>query len=402
MTGPRWQGNCYGCKRESEVQSREHHAMQVLCDACASRPHRKPTAAGLDVMVPEVAAPPKDIAQTNGDKPTAGKDRYAGRILDVAAMLAAAREPIPWRCEKFAADGYLTVLAGRGKEGKTWLAMALACGVALGRAAAGIPCAKGRAILFDAENGPRLIKDRFHAIGVTADMHVQPVDCGGLRIVRDLPWFRKVIEDRRANLVVFDSLRVLSSGAKENDGDDMEPIITALKQLARETGAAIILIHHRGKSETNEYRGTSVILDQTDMLFRLGRVHPDGKHRRKVETVGCRVAEEPDPRWVSIEPEHSRNLVFVSEADPYEGEDERERPRDALRDHVLEVLGGIPRSARSIARAVGRKPNDGTIGRLLDDLRTEGLAEKHPDGWVRHAASPMGVAHVAHPPKSAP
>jgi AAA domain len=53
-------------------------------------------------------------------------DRYAGRILDVGEMLAQPEEPIPWRCEDLAADGYLTVLAGRGGEGKSWLALALA------------------------------------------------------------------------------------------------------------------------------------------------------------------------------------------------------------------------------------------------------------------------------------
>ena len=55
--------------------------------------------------------------------------------------------------------------------------------------------------------------------------------------------------------MVFDSLRVLSSGVKENDGDALEPIVTALKMLARDTGAAVILIHHRGKNEGSDYRG---------------------------------------------------------------------------------------------------------------------------------------------------
>ncbi len=322
--------------------------------------------------------------------------RYHGRILDVAAMLAAPREPIPWRCENIAADGYLTVLAGRGKEGKTFLAMALACGVDRGQAAAGIPCAKGRAVIFDAENGPPLIKERFHAIGVTADMNVQPVDCGGLRVTTDLPWFRKVIEDQNANLVVFDSLRVLSSGSKESDGDEMEPIITALKLLARETGAAIILVHHRGKSETNDYRGSSVILDQADMLFTLGRVNgdPDGKHRRKIETIGCRVAEEPDPRWVRIEPDRSRGLVFVNEAEPYEEED-APRARDQHREQVLELLGGIARSERNIAKASGLPRT--TVQRILNDLEAAGLAERKPDGWVAQVAHPLGNGPVGHP-----
>jgi hypothetical protein len=309
-------------------------------------------------------------------------DRYEGRVIDVRAMLSKPDEPIPWRCENFAADGYLTVLAGRGGEGKSWLALALACGVARGEAAAGISCEKGRAVIFDAENGEKLIGRRFRAAGVNPDLDVQPVEAGGLRVLDDLDWFEEIIVQQHANLAVFDSLRVLSSGAKESDGDVMEPIITSLKLLARRTGAAIVLIHHRGKGDS-DYRGSSVILDQTDLLFTLGRVDgdPDGRTRRKIRTGKCRIDEEPAPRWVKIEADHI-GFVYISEAEPFEADENK--PRDALRGDVLDKLGGIPRSARSVAKAVGRRPDDSTVKRLLADLAADGLAEKTLDGWVRN------------------
>jgi hypothetical protein len=311
-------------------------------------------------------------------------DRYHGRIIDVQAALAEPDEPLPWRCHGFAADGYLTTVAGRGGEGKSWLTLALACGVARGANVAGIDCVQGRALLFDAENGRRLIARRLRAAQVGPDLAVQPVDAGGLHVIRDIDWFRDVIRREGANLAVFDSLRVLSSGVNENDSDAMEPIITALKLLARETGAAIVLVHHRGRSEFSDFRGSSVILDQTDLLFTLGRVagDPDWRHRRKVSTVKCRIDEEPAPRWVSISADRSRGLVTIDAAEEFEG-GEQERPRDALRENVLDALGGIPRSARSIAKAVGRRPDDNTVKRVLADLEGEGLVERREDGWVR-------------------
>jgi hypothetical protein len=322
-------------------------------------------------------------AKANG-RPSS--DRYAGRILNVASMLAEPEQPIPWRCEGLAADGFLTTITGRGGEGKSWLALTLACGVARGATAAGISCTKGKALLYDAENGPKLTIRRFRAAGVGADLHVQPVDAGGLRITTDLAWFRKVIEEQRADLVIFDSLRVLSSGVKENDSDALEPLITALKQLARETGAAIILIHHRGKAEGSDYRGTSVILDQTDLLFTLGRVpgDPEGRHRRKLATVKCRIDEEPQPRWVAIQADRARGLVYVNEAEPYE--EEEDRPRDGHREKALDVLGGIAQSGRQIAKKLDL--SEATTRRLLHDLQADGLAEKTPDGWVRHRVTP--------------
>jgi hypothetical protein len=315
-------------------------------------------------------------------------DRYHGRIIDVQAALAEPDDPLPWRCHGFAADGYLTVVAGRGGEGKSWFTLALACGVARGATIAGIECVQGRAVLFDAENGRRLIARRLRAAQLGPALAVQPVDAGGLHVLHDIEWFRDVIEREAANLAVFDSLRVLSSGVKENDSDAMEPIITALKLLARDTGAAIVLVHHRGRSEFSDFRGSSVILDQTDLLFTLGRVtgDPDGRHRRKISTVKCRIDEEPAPRWVSINADRARGLVTIDTAEPFDA-GEQERPRDALRARVLELLGGIPRSARSIAKGVGRQPDDSTVKRVLADLEGEGLAARGDDGWTRAIGS---------------
>jgi AAA domain len=99
----------------------------------------------------------------------------AGRKLDMAAILAEPDEPIPWRCHGIAADGYLTTIAGRGGEAKSWLTLALAHGVHEGRTVAGIACTKGSAIVFDAENGAELLKRRFRAAGIPPDS-VQPYD----------------------------------------------------------------------------------------------------------------------------------------------------------------------------------------------------------------------------------
>jgi archaellum biogenesis ATPase FlaH len=318
---------------------------------------------------------PSDIfeaAETN--------ERYGGRLLDVGEMLRAPDVAIPWRCDRFVADGYLTVLAGKGGEGKSWISLALACGVARGQAVAGIDCQKGRALLFDAENGPRLIARRLRAARVTAELAIQPVDAGGLHFQKDLEWFRETIVREKANLVVFDSLRVLSSGVKENDGDAVEPIITALKMLARETETGILLIHHRGKGDS-DYRGTSTILDQTDLLFTLTREQGDplGRRRRKITTVKCRIEEEPMPRWVSIVAERHAGTVFIDEAEPYET-DEPSRPRDSLREPVLEVLGGIGQSCRKVAKKV-EKPEP-TVRRVLHELQDDGLAKDGPQGWV--------------------
>jgi DNA-binding PadR family transcriptional regulator len=252
-------------------------------------------------------------------------------------------------------------------------------------------------LIFDAENGERLIARRFRAAGISPDSAVQPVESGGLNLLSDIDWFRATIAEQRANFVVFDSLRVLTSGAKESDSDEMEPFVTGLKMLARETQAAIMLIHHRGKSDLSEFRGSSVIRDQTDLLFTFGRVggDPEARTRRKLTTIKCRIEEEPEPRWLRIVAERDRGLVSLDEAEAYDPEEDTGRPRDDHRGSVLALLEvEAPRSGRSIADELGA--SEPTIRRVLHDLESDGLAAKHGAGrgagWVlRQRVTPLGV-----------
>ena len=326
----------------------------------------------------------QERASRNRNGPAA--DRYTGRRIDVAALLREPDTVIPWRCDRFAADGYLTVLAGRGGEGKSWVALALALGVSTGTRRAGINCHKGRALIFDAENGRDLLRRRLRAAGVTDGVGVVLVD--GLDIVRDADYFESTIREERANLVVIDSLRMLSSGRDEDSSGDMEKPLSTLRRMARETGAAIVLVHHRGKGAA-DFRGSSVIVDQCDMLFALGREagDPEQRSRRKLRTAKCRIDEEPEARWLAITADRALGLVTVDSAEPYDGEGTA-RPRDEHREHVLGLLDDTPRPGRAIARDLGL--TEPTARRLLHDLQGEGIVRKRPGGWVRHRVTSLG------------
>ncbi len=77
------------------------------------------------------------------------------------------------------------------------------------------------------------------------------IDAMGLDISKpdDLAWLHEQIVATGANFVVKDSLRRLTPSKAENESDDMAAAIAALAKLARDTGAAIILIHHKGDGE---------------------------------------------------------------------------------------------------------------------------------------------------------
>ena len=312
----------------------------------------------------------------------------------MAALLSQPIEPIPWRCDRLTADGYLTLLTGRGGEGKSWLALAMALGVQRGEPVAGIPCQVGRAVYFDAENGRHQIARRLRSAGVTEDIAPVIYDCTGLDFDEAAAEFEAAIRAHHAKFAVFDSLRAFAPGSRENESDDMAPLIRRFVEIARRTGCAVLLLHHRPKAEDgSKYRGSSTIEDQTDMLFVLDRksTDPERRTRRFIETVKCRIDEEPETRWLELCADRAANRVTIQEAEPFEGG--QHTPKRAAREDLRKALADGPYHAGAEwIRAAGGEPQQGTwktaVGDLLDDgeaLRTDAGIVGH---WVGQSANP--------------
>jgi hypothetical protein len=218
--------------------------------------------------------------------------RYEGRHIDLGPLLSAPAKPIPWRVDDLVADGTVTVLSGESGSGKSWLAQALCTGVRRGTSVAGLPCTPGKALYVDAEMGPQMFVDqRLRPAGITTP-EFEYIDAMGLDVSKpsDLGWLKSKIVGLGVNLVVIDSLRRLAPSKAENDSDDMAPTIAAIAKLARDTGAALLLIHHKGDGQ-KFYRGSTAIRDQTDALFALLREgQPDDDERQDdgVRRLRCR------------------------------------------------------------------------------------------------------------------
>jgi hypothetical protein len=310
------------------------------------------------------------------------------RVIDMEAALSQPPRPIPWVCDRLAARGYLTTLVGPPGLGKTLLALFLAAGVHHGRAVGGIECALGHAVYFDAENGEHLIVQRFRAAELAAD-DITIVDAGRLDLAdrKHRDYAADLIGQHDASLAVFDSLKRLTPSARENDNDEMAPVIAGLADVARQTNAAILLLHHKSaKPESAEFRGASAILDQTDMLFGLsGRIE-----RFKLEPRKVRIGPEPAPRWFGIRDDGG---VLKLEAA------EERTPRvpgkaDALRERVVAHAdamrrdGSWPRSqiAAAVDIDVSISTEEKRLDRVLKDLVRNG-------GW-----SQPSTGHYAPPP----
>lgn len=110
------------------------------------------------------------------------------------------------------------------------------------------------AVWLDFDNGRRRTHDRFKALGRA---HNLPPDIPLKYYSMPTPWLDATnkasigdlilrVNDIGAGLVVIDNLGVVSGNAEENSGD-MAQVMSLFRQLAEDTGAAIVLIHHQRK-----------------------------------------------------------------------------------------------------------------------------------------------------------
>lgn len=314
------------------------------------------------------------------------------RRLDVGRMVREQPPPVPWTVEGLAIAGCLTLLTGREGEGKSLLAQAVARGVALGEDVAGLDCRQGLALIVDAENGEAEIHRRVHTLGLPAD-GVEVFEADGFHLGRNLDELMALIGAIRPTLIVLDSYRSLWPGGDENDPAAVAAALDPLRNLIRSEGASAILLHHLPKAARANYRGTTAIGAAVELGFKLSRSDddPEATDRRRLDCFKCRPAPEPDRRWLRLHIE--RGQVFVERAKPYqpEGEPERRQPvRSGLAPEML-AAAATPITWADLARAINRKPNDGTARRLRDDLLARGELRELADDRLQVVGVPSGA-----------
>ena len=235
----------------------------------------------------EVALGAENVATAEADVPKRLE------LVDMSAAIARADDPLPAVIEGVAYAGSVTVLVGKHSAGKSMLALAwgTCCHRADGedREVAGIRCEHATTLYLDSENGPLLMGRRFRDAGIPADGLVMAVPRAGFRLHQHLTDLRQLIKTTGAKLVVLDALRRLAPGARENESEDMAPLLAGLAEIARELEVAIVVLHHRStKPGAATMRGSSAIEDQADIVVSLERRGDRRKLTAKKFRLGSR------------------------------------------------------------------------------------------------------------------
>ena len=123
-----------------------------------------------------------------------------------------------------------------------------------GNQSRGYPTRQCPTMWLDFDNGRRRTHDRFGALGRSRNL---PADTPLYYYSMPSPWLNAGdknsignlllrMQDKDIQLVLVDNLGVVSGDADENSGD-MVAVMSEFRQLAEETGAAVVLVHHQRK-----------------------------------------------------------------------------------------------------------------------------------------------------------
>lgn len=297
-------------------------------------------------------------------------DTWEGPPTLSAAELLDCNFPDPtWIVPGLLPEG-ATLLAGRPKMGKSWLALGLALSVASGALALDkIEVEQGKVLYLALEDTARRLKKRLEMLldGKPApdDLHFATK---WPRLDGDaLPLLETWLEQHTgARFIIIDTLARIRAPEAQNTGlyAGDYAALSGLKTVADNHGIAIMVVHHLNKRAATEdpldaVSGTTGLTGCADSIWILGRER--GRADANLLVTG-RDFEEQD---VALEFDPNQGLWrFLGSADEYR--------RSSQRQEIIEVLKQArePLRPKDISEALGKPSNN--IRFLLSKLTEEG------------------------------
>ena len=249
----------------------------------------------------------------------------------------------------------------------------------------GFPVTQGPVVWFDKDNGIDVMMERFAAFGKAHNAPDAPVYFTAfpkpdIKAANGLEQIAAAIRETKAVLVIFDNLLRIA-GVDDENSSEMDKAMSALRWVAEDTRAAVVVIHHSRKDATgrngDKVRGHSSILGSLDAAYMVERKDgsdeitvQEGKQRRKkgVPTTFLWTYEAEG------EVLKAGRFYALSETDKLKAKARREGDElEKLKDEVVALLKqrGEPMDTDEIRVALGKAKKTVTdaLGALLVDRR---------------------------------
>lgn len=271
-------------------------------------------------------------------------------LQSVEFLLAQPEPVLEWLIEGLWTAHAKGLLVGQPNLGKTWIALDMLISFVSGLPCLGrfIPARTGNALLIEQEGSMANLNRRFHMLakgrGLSPESfrRLYHMSFQFPKVPGNEPELIALIKSQAIEFVVFDSL-VRFHDKDENSASEMRMVLESFTRINIETGAAVLLIHHLGKSGDSKrgiwerVRGTSDLVAWRDCL--LGLQGEEGS-----DTVTCsfqfRDAENPAPIQIQRILDKEINSVVmktVSFDETDEFKDKLEKVYSVIRVHFGEA-----------------------------------------------------------------
>ena len=191
----------------------------------------------------------------------------------------------------------LVILAGKHKEGKSWLILQWAVAIARGEQWAGRPTEGGPVVYCSLEDDWGRLRDRLATITKTQppDLHTQnDMETGDIGLQQLEQW----AERYRPIMLVVDTLQKWRGGRASTYARDYKDA-GQFKRLADDHGASLVIVHHTRKGAASHpldaVSGSTGLTGAADAVLVLARQGDQGA----LYATGKDIAEQTLPlRWI--------------------------------------------------------------------------------------------------------
>ncbi|MBK8157364.1 MAG: AAA family ATPase [Rhodospirillaceae bacterium] len=231
----------------------------------------EPGAAAPEVIFSKI----ETLAPSAAGNSATGNRRFKVRLLgDIAPKL-----DMLWAIDGVLPAGGLVILIAEPGKAKTLSAVEMAFAIARGVPWHGRDTLQGSVLYFSAEGmlANRLeARRQFDELAGAAIPFAAIEDGANLRSSADdvsaLIAAALELPERTGHplrLIVIDTLNQIMAGGAENSAEDMGAVIASLSRIKRETGAAVLVIHHLGKDAAKGARGHSSLMGAVDTALEI-------------------------------------------------------------------------------------------------------------------------------------
>jgi archaellum biogenesis ATPase FlaH len=196
---------------------------------------------------------------------TIASESLNGNYHYKALDLTMAPPEYEWLVKNLICKSDTTLLVGEPNVGKSWLSLSLAVAMADNRSTwLGHEVSNhGKVLYVDEENPHDVVYHRLRQLGITSFDNIRYLHRQGVRLDRN---FDRLLDEAIAyepKMIVLDSLTRFHTKDENNAGEMAKLFNDSINVLCRETGAAVVILHHTNKSDSNssyvKTRGSSDI-----------------------------------------------------------------------------------------------------------------------------------------------